>query len=128
MTDDGRGHLANRLHHVQIDIPKGAEEKARAFYAGVLGLESLDKPDELAGRGGCWFRLGDIEIHAGADPEFKTPSPKAHLALVIDDLEKARRILADSGARLETAISIPGFDRFYAYDPFGHRIEFMKPT
>ena len=116
-----------KLHHVQFAIPRGEEERARAFYAGVLGLESLDKPGELAGRGGCWFRLGDVEIHAGADPDFKSPTPKAHLALIVDDLEKARRKLTGAGARLEEAVAIPGFDRFYAYDPFGHRIEFMKP-
>ena len=120
--------MSTRLHHVQIAIPKGGEDTARAFYAGVLGLEPLSKPDELAGRGGCWFRLGSLEIHAGADPDFKSPTPKAHLALVVDDLEAMRRRLAEAGAPLESAIAIPGFDRFYAYDPFGHRIEFMTPA
>ena len=115
-----------RVHHVQIAIPEGRENEARAFYAGVLGLEALSKPVELAGRGGCWFRLGDLEIHAGADPEFRRPSAKAHLAFEVDDLGAARRRLKESGARLEEAVPLPDFERFYAYDPFGHRIEFMK--
>lgn len=41
-----------RIHHVQIAIPKGREEDARAFYAGVLGLEAISKPEELAGCSG----------------------------------------------------------------------------
>lgn len=116
----------SRLHHVQFAIPPGREEDARAFYVGVLGLEALNKPAELAVRGGCWFRLGDVEIHAGADPEFKPPTPKAHLAFQVEDLDAIRRRLEDAGARLEMAVALSDRDRFFAYDPFGHRLEFIK--
>ena len=39
------------LHHVQITIPKGSEEQGREFYCHVLGLEEIEKPDSLKGRG-----------------------------------------------------------------------------
>lgn len=48
-----------RLNHAQITIPRGAEEQAREFYCGVLGLPEIAKPDSLAGRGGFWVQLGD---------------------------------------------------------------------
>ena len=58
-----------RVHHVQIGIPKGAEEEARAFYCGVLGLGELPKPEALRGRGGFWLELGAVQIHVGVEPE-----------------------------------------------------------
>jgi catechol 2,3-dioxygenase-like lactoylglutathione lyase family enzyme len=45
-----------RIHaidHVQLAMPRGGEERARAFYAGVLGLQEVPKPPELAKRGGA---------------------------------------------------------------------------
>ncbi len=32
------------LHHVQVAIPIGEEDRARAFYGGVLGLVEIPKP------------------------------------------------------------------------------------
>ena len=114
------------LHHVQIAIPKGGEDRARAFYHDLLGMAELPKATSLEGRGGCWFRLGDVEIHAGADAAFALPSSKAHLGFTVDDLAACRDRLAKAGVKLEEAIPIPGFTRFYGYDPFGLRIEFLQ--
>ena len=43
-------------------MPAGAEPRARAFYAGVLGLVEEPKPSNLATRGGVWFRVGAEEL------------------------------------------------------------------
>ena len=40
------------LHHAQITIPNGAEKEAKQFYCNVLGLEEIEKPKSLKGRGG----------------------------------------------------------------------------
>src|SRR5699024_9128281 len=50
-----------RLHHVQVSMPRGEEERARRFYRDAVGLTEVDKPEGLAGRGGCWFRGFDGE-------------------------------------------------------------------
>jgi len=34
------------LDHVQLAIPIGGEDKARAFYQGVLGLTEVPKPSD----------------------------------------------------------------------------------
>ena len=47
--------------HVNLAMPKGEEDKARAFYADVLGLSELKKPESLQGRGGCWFGNGTLQ-------------------------------------------------------------------
>ncbi|MGZ5433661.1 MAG: glyoxalase [Thermoanaerobaculia bacterium] len=36
------------LHHVQLAMPRGREDDARAFYAGVLGFTEVPKPTHLA--------------------------------------------------------------------------------
>ena len=49
------------LHHAQITIPKGAEEEGKNFYCNVLGLEEIEKPVSLRGRGGFWLQVGGYE-------------------------------------------------------------------
>ena len=77
------------LDHVQLAMPMGREDEARTFYAGVLGLEEIPKPEALAARGGCWFRRGSIEVHLGVEEGFR-PAKKAHPAFVTGGLEALR--------------------------------------
>lgn len=53
------------LHHVQLAMPRGREEEARAFYAGTLGMTEVSKPENLAKRGGAWFSSGAAEVPLG---------------------------------------------------------------
>ena len=113
--------LITDLHHVQLAIPVGGENAARAFYVDVLGLTEMDKPAALAGRGGLWLRGGDLHLHLGVEDQF-APARKAHPALVVDDLAAAHAALP-----APTAISaLPGSQRFYVADPFGNRIEILQ--
>ena len=115
-----------RLDHIQLAIPAGGEEKGRAFYAGLLGLEEVEKPANLAGRGGCWFVAGDARVHLGVAGEFVAAS-KAHPAFVVDDLSELRKRLETAGYPVVEDQPLEGYDRFYVYDPFGNRIEMMQP-
>jgi catechol 2,3-dioxygenase-like lactoylglutathione lyase family enzyme len=85
------------LHHVQLAMPAGRDE-ARAFYGGVLGLAEVPKPPDLAGRGGCRFRSEAVELHLGVEEPF-APAPKAHPALLVDDLDGLERRLSEAGHR-----------------------------
>ena len=115
------------LHHVQLAMPSGGEDEARAFYGGVLGLEEIPKPPALAARGGCWFRLGPAELHLGVEEGFR-PARKAHPALLVTDLDGLRSEIAAAGAEVTDDEGLPGFERFYATDPFGNRLELLEPT
>jgi len=55
------------LDHVQLAMPRGAEEIARRFYTGILGLSEIAKPPDLAKRGGVWFALGEQQLHLGVE-------------------------------------------------------------
>ena len=113
------------LDHVQIAIPAGGEDQARSFFGELLGLPEIAKPAELEGRGGCWFQLGDRQLHLGVDPQFR-PARKAHIALAADDLSALQARLADAGYDIRTDAAIEGGARFFTDDPFGNRIEFLE--
>lgn len=107
------------LDHVQLAIPAGGEDTARAFYIAQLGLKEVPKPAELAGRGGLWLEGPGIKLHLGVEDPF-APARKAHPAIVVDDLYAAQKAL--TGGQIS---SLPGWHRFYIADPFGNRIEVM---
>ncbi|HEX5158258.1 MAG TPA: methyltransferase domain-containing protein [Ktedonobacterales bacterium] len=114
------------LDHMQLAMPRGMEEQARAFYGGVLGLEELPKPPALAARGGVWFRCGRQEIHLGVEEGFH-PQRKGHPGLLVRDLAAVRARLEAAGAPIIPDDLLPGYERFYTADPFGNRIECLRP-
>lgn len=107
-------------------MPAGNENAATAFYEGLLGIPRVAKPAHLESRGGCWFESDTVRIHLGTEADF-TPAKKAHPALVTTDLAGLRRRLIGAGVEIVDDEPLPGFDRFYAYDPFGNRIEVLSP-
>jgi catechol 2,3-dioxygenase-like lactoylglutathione lyase family enzyme len=115
------------LDHVQIAAPRedGVEERARAFYSGLLGLREIEKPEALKPRGGVWFSLGQGQLHVGLEEPF-APARKAHPALLVEGLDQLRERLSSAGVPIAEAEEIPGVRRFYVADPFGNRIELME--
>ena len=114
------------VHHVQLAMPPGREAEAEAFYSDVLGIPRVAKPSHLEVRGGCWFESGEVRIHLGVEAGF-VPARKAHPALVVHDLAAVRSRLGEAGVEVVTDEPLPGYDRFYASDPFGNRLEFLAP-
>ena len=41
------------IHHVNVTVPKAAEDAAKHFYREVMGLAEVPKPPESRGRGGA---------------------------------------------------------------------------
>jgi catechol 2,3-dioxygenase-like lactoylglutathione lyase family enzyme len=115
-----------RLNHIQITIPKGAEEQARRFYSGVLGLQEIEKPDALKGRGGFWLQLGELQLHVGTEDGVDRAATKAHVAYEVDDVAAWRERLKREGIAILDSIPIPGYDRFEFRDPFGNRVEMIE--
>jgi catechol 2,3-dioxygenase-like lactoylglutathione lyase family enzyme len=110
--------------HVQVAIVAGGEDEARGFYGGLLGLAEVAKPESLAGRGGAWFACGDQEIHCGVETE--VAPTRRHPALLTDELDALKARLEAAGIRTEVDRQLPGYRRFYAWDPAGNRIEFLE--
>jgi catechol 2,3-dioxygenase-like lactoylglutathione lyase family enzyme len=114
--------MIRAIHHIQLAMPPGREAEAEAFYAGLLGVPRVRKLHNLERRGGCWFRSEAVEIHLGIDHQF-VPAHKAHPAFLVDDLPGLRDRLTAAGVPVLLDEPLPGYDRFYASDPFGNRID-----
>jgi catechol 2,3-dioxygenase-like lactoylglutathione lyase family enzyme len=114
------------LHHAQITAPVGAEDAARRFYCGVLGLAEVPKPPSLRERGGFWLRVGDRQVHVGVEDGVDRTKSKAHVAYEVTDIDHWRRVMQENGVAVLDSVPIEGFERFEARDPFGNRIEFIQ--
>lgn len=112
------------LDHIQIAIPEGGEDAARAFYGDLLGMHEVPKPENLS-QSGCWFERGSVSLHIGVDPDF-TPARKAHPALLVDNLDVLRERIENAGHAAHDDKPVEGYERFFTFDPFGNRIEFMQ--
>ena len=122
-----------RLHHVQVACPPGGEDAARGFYVDGLGLVEVDKPTDLRGRGGAWFRAYDhqgavvVELHIGVEEPF-APARKAHPAFVVDDLDQRAVRLRQLGFGVDEdeRETFTGYLRFHTFDAHGNRVEMLQ--
>lgn len=114
------------IDHAQVAMPAGEEARARSFYRDLLGLPEQPKPPELAQRGGCWFESERVKVHCGVETPF-SPAKKAHIAFRVDDVTDLARRARAAGFKVVDDDRLPGHDRIYIYDPFGNRLEFLRP-
>ncbi|MDN4606649.1 VOC family protein [Sporosarcina highlanderae] len=113
------------IDHIQIAAPPNSEEQARKFYGELLRMKEIPKPENLQGRGGCWFQCGAQEVHIGIQADF-TPAKKAHPGFTVRALEELKSRLIASGYPITDEPPIAGRARFFTNDPFGNRIEFLE--
>ena len=115
------------MDHVQLAMPAGREDDARAFYDHLLGIPEVAKPPHLAARGGCWFESGSVKAHLGVEGPF-APAKKAHPAFIVWDLAALSQRLEAAKYELKEDQLLEGVERRYVSDPFGNRIELMQPN
>ncbi|ANU22288.1 VOC family protein [Planococcus donghaensis] len=113
------------IDHVQVAAPAGQEEVASAFYADVLGMNPIEKPEALKGKGGAWFGFGNQQLHVGVEDPF-SPAKKAHPAFRVAGYEEMKTHLRANNIEITEDDSIQGVERFFVFDPFGNRLEFLK--
>ena len=111
--------------HVQLSMPPESEDQAREFFVGVLGMRELPKPESGAGRGGCWFRSGSVEIHLSGEESFR-PAAKGHPAIRVPDLAAVTERLQVAGYEVTPGGQLEGRIRAHAPDCFGNRIEWIQ--
>ena len=127
-----------RLQHVGLVVAD--LDRSRAFYS-ALDLDEVSRPPNFA-FDGAWFRLGDTELHllsaAHATGGAGQPDPGAgaargmthHLAIEVDDLDRACARLADNGIDLAGG-PMPrgdGYVQVFFLDPDGYVLEFFQHT
>ena len=112
------------LDHVQLAIPPGSEDTARAFWIDVVGMTETPKPPALAERGGLWLSGEALNLHLGVESDFR-PARKAHPGIMVRDYEQLLARLHSAGYDVTDATDIPEVRRCHTNDPFGNRIEFI---
>lgn len=112
-----------RIDHIQICVPPGRLAEARAFYADIIGLPEISRPD-VFDTPGHWFSVGGIELHVGVEPPL--PRTNRHSAFEIKDVKAAKTYLLSKGAEVMEVEIIPGRERFFFIDPFGNSMELME--
>jgi catechol 2,3-dioxygenase-like lactoylglutathione lyase family enzyme len=117
--------MISAIDHIQLAMPPGSENKARAFFRDLLGMREDEKPGPLASRGGCWFRSGAAILHLGVEENF-APQKKAHPAFIAADLDDIAATFMMAGYPVKWDETLPDRQRFYTDDPFGNRLEFMR--
>jgi catechol 2,3-dioxygenase-like lactoylglutathione lyase family enzyme len=117
--------MLRAIDHVQIAIPVGGEDQARPFYGDLLGLTEVAKPAELAKRGGAWFE-GAVKVHLGVEQDFRA-NVKAHVAFEVEDVAGLAARAEAAGYEIKANDEIDGVERVFIFDPFGNRLEFLKP-
>jgi catechol 2,3-dioxygenase-like lactoylglutathione lyase family enzyme len=115
-----------RLSHINVTMPKGAEDIARAFYTGALGLKEIPKPEPLRVRGGVWFDAGGLDIHVSVEENRPGPDALRHFGLECAEVDGLREGLKAAGIATEDGRPAP-WKRFFVRDPFGNRIEIHEP-
>jgi len=113
------------IEHVQLAMPRGGEDRARAFYRDVLGLPEVPKPEPLAARGGCWFENGVVKLHLGVEEDFR-PAKKAHVALRVEGLDAILELARAAGCEVQGPEPFGGDRQAYVFDPFGNRLELLE--
>ena len=115
-----------KLSHINVTMPKGAENIARSFYSGLLGLREIPKPELLRGRGGLWFDADGLDIHLSPEEPRLGADTQRHFGLECADLEGLRARLRTAGVETDDGRPAP-WKRFFVRDPFGNRMEIHEP-
>lgn len=113
--------VAIRIAHVNLSIHD--VNAARAFYGELLGLAPALRPAD-AGRSGCWFAIGDVELHLSLEPGADNARSQRHVAFEVGDLAAARARFESAGLALDEGSPMEGIERFFVRDPAGNRLEF----
>lgn len=103
-------------------MPAGCEDTARSFYAGLLGLREVPKPEPIRHHGGVWFEADGLDVHVSVEEQKAGIDAKRHFGLECADVDGTRARLQAAGVATEDGRPTP-WKRFFVHDPFGNRIE-----
>jgi len=118
-------HLTQYLH---VALLVSDLARAEAFYGETLGLGKVDRPLSFPG---CWYQLGNVQIHLMttdtphpplANPEKWGRNP--HIAFAVADLAAAKQALLQAGAPVQMSAS--GRPALFTQDPDGNIIELSQ--
>ena len=116
------------LNHVNVTVPKSAEEAAKHFYGSVLGLKQIPKPEGSRVSVGAWYQLAGVQLHLSVEDEVgDNRNSTRHVCIMVEDLIRAEQRLRDAEVEiLPDERPVRGWLRFYVRDPGGNLIEIAE--
>jgi catechol 2,3-dioxygenase-like lactoylglutathione lyase family enzyme len=114
------------VDHAQITVPISAEQEAKEFYCGFLGLREIEKPENRKKNGGFWLEAGDTQVHVGLEDGFDRSKTKAHVAYRVTNLNLWRGRLQAKGIQVFETAPFPDAQAIEFRDPFGNRVELIQ--
>jgi len=112
------------LDHVQLPMPPGGAERARYFYARVLGLRELASASDADAPRVLRFVLDGTTLDLREGP-YTGVAPQAHLALQLRDVSAVVERLRAAGRPVD-AWTLDETGRAVTEDPFGNRLELIS--
>ena len=110
-------------------VPVMDVEKAREFYGGVLGFKEIPRPD-IKGIPGIWYEWNGTQVHIiGQRNEMAAkglPGVGTHIALQVEDLEEAKKVLSARGIEFREFTPPPNIGNapvLFVRDPDGNVVE-----
>lgn len=117
--------IVQDLHHVSINVTD--VERAVSFYADVLGLQRLPRPD--FDFDGAWLGVpGGRQVHL---IQADVPADLGqHVAFAVDDIDGAAIVLRGLGVTVNGPFAIGDSAARQAFlaDPDGNRLELNQPA
>jgi len=114
-----------RVHHANVRLPAASEQQTRDFYGRILGL--TPDPNFHVPTVFHWLAGEGTEVHMRYGP---TPTMLKsgevlphHFALLVENLEDAKRWLTDQGVEYWEADVPDATHEIFIKDPAGNVIE-----
>ena len=113
-----------KLHHVNVTVPASLEEAAKNFYAELLGLQQIEKPDGPRKYIGAWYQLGESQLHLSVEDGPRNEDSDRHVCYSVAEIAGALAAFRSSGIEVISEEQlVNGGSRFFVRDPAGNLIE-----
>lgn len=101
-------------------------DESRSFYRDVLGFRELRRPNFSFP--GAWLYNYGLQIHLIVDDQAPDPNGEIsttadHLALHVDNVDEAKRLLEEHRVSYRENVSAAGIKQLFFRDPDGHHVE-----
>jgi len=118
--------MVTALHHINVTVSPEAEAAAKDFYASVLGIKQIPKP-ETSRQSGAWYQIGATQLHLSIEDEEQGHLSSRHICLTVSDLTEAEKRFRDAGVEIgPDPRPNPATPRFYVRDPGGNQLEIAQ--
>lgn len=112
------------VNHVNVVVTPDLEEATKHFYAEVLGLKQIPKPEGTRQFVGAWYQIGATQLHLSLEDEPQNAASDRHVCYRVADLQVAAEQFRNSGVEIITERRSAALaSRFFVRDPGGNFIE-----